>query len=260
MNRGPTPKPELAVTDWIASIDRESRALARAVAIASLDAPIPTCPEWRVRDLVHHLGGVHRWAATHVSEARMSEMGKEETEAVMDAFPDDASLPAWFEDGHQTLCRVLADAPSDLECWSFLPAVSPLAFWARRQAHETEIHRVDAEFAAGSDGLSFPVGGAADGIEEILFGFGSRARRLILDAEYRLALVPQDRPEGWLVHLGPNGIRARRRAGDADCRVRGPASDLYLLLWNRLPGSALEVEGNQAALESWQRTMQVTWS
>ncbi|MGA7362009.1 MAG: maleylpyruvate isomerase family mycothiol-dependent enzyme [Candidatus Dormiibacterota bacterium] len=260
MNRGPTPKPEPAITDWIASIDRESRSLAQAVAGAGLDAPVPTCPDWRVRDLMRHLGGVHRWAATHVSEARMSEMGQDETEAVMDSFPEDASLPEWFEEGHQTLGQVLVDAPSDLKCWSFLPAPSPLAFWARRQAHETEIHRADAEFAAGSDRLIFPAAVAADGIEEILFGFGSRARRLSLDREYRLAVIPQDRPEGWLVHLGPNGIRAQRRAGDADCHVRGTASDLYLLLWNRLPGSALTVEGDQTALASWQSTMQVTWS
>ena len=260
VNRGPTPEPELAMDEWIASIDRESRALARAMARAGLDAPVPTCPEWRVRDLLHHLGGVHRWAATHVSEARTSAMGKDEEEAAMASYPGDASLPEWFEEGHRTLCQVLVDAPSDLRCWTFLPAPSPLAFWARRQAHETEIHRADAEFAAGSDGVSFPAGVAGDGIEEILFGFGSRPRRLRLDAEYRLALIPLDRSEGWLVHLGPSGIRAQRQAGAADCRVRGTASDLYLLLWNRLPGTALEIEGNRAALESWQRTMRVTWT
>ena len=29
-------------------------------------ASVPTCPGWGFRDLVHHLGGVHRWAATFV--------------------------------------------------------------------------------------------------------------------------------------------------------------------------------------------------
>ena len=29
---------------------------------AGPDDPVPSCPEWTVRDLVRHLGGVHRWA------------------------------------------------------------------------------------------------------------------------------------------------------------------------------------------------------
>jgi len=44
----------------------------------------------------------------------------------------------------------LSAAPPDLRCWTFLPAPSPLAMWARRQAHETTVHRVDAELAAAS--------------------------------------------------------------------------------------------------------------
>jgi len=42
----------------------------------------------------------------------------------------------------------LASAPPDLDCLTFLAAPSPLAMWARRQAHETAIHRVDAESPA----------------------------------------------------------------------------------------------------------------
>ena len=34
-----------------------------------------------------------------------------------------------------------------MRCFAFLPAPSPLAFWARRQAHETGIHRADVESA-----------------------------------------------------------------------------------------------------------------
>ena len=46
------------------------------------------------------------------------------------------------------LIEALDSASPDLEAWTFLPAPSPLAMLARRQAHETAIHRYDAESAA----------------------------------------------------------------------------------------------------------------
>jgi hypothetical protein len=55
-------------------------------------------------------------------------------------------------------------------------------------------------------------------------------------------------------------VRAQRGQEDAGCRVRGTSSNLYLLLWNRLPSESLEVEGNREALESWRRMIKVRWS
>ena len=40
--------------------------MAAAVAGADPDGTVPTCPEWTVRDLVRHMGGVHRWATGFV--------------------------------------------------------------------------------------------------------------------------------------------------------------------------------------------------
>ena len=40
---------------------------------AGLDAPVPTCPDWTVLDLVAHQGMVHRWAAALVRGERPSD-------------------------------------------------------------------------------------------------------------------------------------------------------------------------------------------
>jgi uncharacterized protein (TIGR03083 family) len=56
-----------------------------------------------------------------------------------------------------------------------MDAPSPLAFWARRQAHETAIHRADAE-SAGGVRPEYPPDFAADGIDELLMGFGARRK------------------------------------------------------------------------------------
>jgi hypothetical protein len=47
---------------------------------------------------------------------------------------------------------------------------------------------------------------------------------------------------------------------DADGTVRGRASDLYLLLWNRGSTDALEVDGDAALLDLWRQSVRVRWS
>jgi uncharacterized protein (TIGR03083 family) len=187
-------------------------------------------------------------------------MPKQEVALLMQSPPEDGDLLTWFEEGQRRLLEALTMAPPDLTCWTFLPASSPLEFWARRQAHETEIHRVDAEFARGGRGVSFDPALAADGIEEMLFGFAARLRRLDLPDEMRMELAPKDLDRRWSVRLTPDGVRAERGTGDADCRLYGSASDLYLLLWNRLPADAVSLEGSPGALELWQRSVRIRWS
>ena len=43
---------------------------ADCAAAAGLGAPVPTCPGWRVRDLLRHGGFVHRRAAGYVAGQR----------------------------------------------------------------------------------------------------------------------------------------------------------------------------------------------
>ena len=123
--------------------------MAEAVARADPGAAVPTCPGWAVRDLVRHMGGVHRWATGLRRRRAHRRRAARVWTRSSGAGPDDAELADWLRQGCAALVAALGAAPADLECWSFLPAPSPLAMWARRQAHETAIHRVDAELAAG---------------------------------------------------------------------------------------------------------------
>ena len=54
----------------IDALRAEGRRLADATARLSLEADIPTCPGWKVRDPLRHLGGIHRWAGIHILQAR----------------------------------------------------------------------------------------------------------------------------------------------------------------------------------------------
>ncbi|OIJ68542.1 maleylpyruvate isomerase family mycothiol-dependent enzyme [Streptomyces mangrovisoli] len=251
-------------------LDREGALLAAAAERAGTDAPVPTCPDWRVRDLLRHTGMVHRWAAAHVAEGHTSPRPD-------GGLPDldGAELLAWFRDGHRSLVDTLRSAAPDVACWSFLPAPSPLAFWARRQAHETTVHRVDAESARGGAPTEITDAFAVDGIDELLRGFHARSRSRVRADRPRLLRV---RATGagadggdavWAVRLSSEPPAAEREdtadgplgdssLGDGDCEVAGTAAELYLALWNRRPFPA--VTGDPAAARLWRERSGINWS
>ena len=245
--------------DHLAALRRVGDLLAAAAEAGDLEAHIPACPDWRMRDLLQHMGDVHRWAAAHVAERRAEPIRR--VEGLAGPLPEDTELLAWFRRGHASLVATLEAADPDTECWSFLPAPSPLAFWCRRQAHETGIHRADAQSPSG-DITPFEPRFAEDGIEELLFGFFGRPAQ---DGELQtppatLCLRATDRDASWFVRIDAGGVRTERREGDADCSVAGTASDLHLLLWNRRSPEGLDVRGDDQVLKHWREHAQIHWS
>ena len=248
------------VSEHVRQLRADGDRFASALNRADLEIVVPTCPDWTVRDLAQHLGGVHRWATAYVRDGL--DVPDADLEATAGPWPSDAELSAWFRDGHDALVAALRDAPDDLSCWTFLEAPSPRAFWARRQAHETAIHRVDLDGATGPVG-AFPPAFAADGIDELLFGFlgrPGRAPRVAAPATFRLEA--EDAPRAWNVSLSSElfDICSDVPAVHADAVVRGTASDLYTLMWNRGRSDGLEVRGDASALDVWASSVAVRWS
>ncbi|WKX73628.1 maleylpyruvate isomerase family mycothiol-dependent enzyme [Streptomyces sp. XD-27] len=242
--------------EFIEVLEREGQLLGEAARIAGTGAPVPSCPAWRVRDLVAHTGVVHRFAARFVAEGLPARVPPPEEPG----FDGDALLD-WYRDGHRALVRTLTEAPPDVDCFAFLPAPTPLAFWARRQAHETAVHRVDAETAAGAGLSPFDAGFAADGIDELLAGFHSRPRsRVRTEVPYTLRVRTTDTSDVWTVHLTDDVPRTvRDGTGAADCELRGTAADLYLALWNRPPVGTVGTTGDEAVARLWRETSAITF-
>jgi uncharacterized protein (TIGR03083 family) len=209
------------------------------------------------------MGDVHRWAATHVAERRTERV--RDIPALFGPLPDDDHLLAWYREGHAHLVETLSTADPDVQCWSFLPAPSPLAFWARRQAHETSIHRADADSAAGAI-RPFSPALAADGVDELLFGFfgrGSTAAGVGSTPPARsLTLLAEDAGRAWSLRIAGASVRTTsgdEPATDTDCSVQGSASDLYLLMWNRRSEDGLAVSGDTTVLVDWHANARITW-
>ncbi|MFG2830334.1 maleylpyruvate isomerase family mycothiol-dependent enzyme [Streptomyces sp. NPDC048434] len=249
----------MEITEFVESLRLDGSLLADAAEEAGPDARIPACPEWRMRDLVTHTGRIHRWATEFVTQ------GLQQPNRPPEA-PDlaDDELVSWLREGHHHLVLALHSAPQDLSAWTFLPAPSPLAFWARRQAHETSVHRVDAQQALGASLTPLPSAFAADGIDELLTGFHARDRSKVrTDVPRTLRLrATNARGADWTVHLSdapPHTVRTSPEAGGegpdtgkpADCTIEGPAEELYLALWNRLPWDAMTITGDETLAGLW---------
>jgi uncharacterized protein (TIGR03083 family) len=248
---------ELSLTRHLDGLRSAMVAFVRYADRAGLQAPVPTCPEWTVRDLVAHQGMVHRWAASLVRGQR--DVDAEAFEAAGLAEPDPLE---WLRDGVIELAETLTRAPEDTAAPVFLhDAPRPREFWARRQCHETTVHAVDALAAA----LGRPPRAAetwieadlaGDGIDELLGGFLTRPRsRLRCEDDSVLVVAPADLPDWWLVELGPRpAVTSRRRGPRApgDWELEGTAVDVYLSLWNRTDPAALG--------PGWRDRAAVTWS
>ncbi|MFF2361409.1 maleylpyruvate isomerase family mycothiol-dependent enzyme [Streptomyces sp. NPDC058122] len=256
----------MEIREFVETLDREGRSLATAAEKAGVDAEVPTCAGWQVRDLVRHTGMVHRWATAFVAEGHTSY----HPDGGLPDLDHDALL-TWFRDGHRRLVDTLSDASPDVRCWTFLPAPSPLAFWARRQAHETTVHRVDAESALGGEPTAVQPDFAVDGIDELLSGFHGRDRSKIRTEEPRVLRVrATDRADAvWTVRLSSEAPFTERgghphtdtdtdQNADVDCELAGPVAGLYLALWNRAPFPTVTGDASLATL--WRERSAITWS
>jgi uncharacterized protein (TIGR03083 family) len=253
--------PQLSADRYVAEIEASTAGLAEILAEHDQSLPIPTCPEWTLRQLVTHVGRTHRWAA-------------EITRTRSDAFipfrqvpdgklPDDhAEQLAWLRAGAALVVDAVREADSDL-VWTFRgPARAD--FWIRRMAHETLVHRADAQLAAGS--VAEPVidaDVAADAIDEWLTLLTAG---ILGNADERTELLPagaalhihatEDGLGGrgeWMVRHDADGLTVEPGHGKGDAALTGPAASLLLVLMRRRPVSdpAVTVHGDSAVVDGW---------
>jgi hypothetical protein len=61
----------------------------------------------------------------------------------------------------------------------------------------------------------------------------------------------------WIVTVGPEGVSVEGAHDKGDFAVGGPASDLFLLLWNRVGADGLQVFGDAGLLDRWREAVRM---
>ena len=240
-------------------IEASTQTLAGLVDDADLASPVPSCPDWTLRQLATHVGRAHRWAAA-IASTRSAEFIP--FRQVPDGkFPDDPAEQApWLRAGAARVIEAVREAGSD-PVWAF-GGQRPASFWGRRMAHETAVHRADAELAVGREPRFEPYL-AADAIDEYLDFLSGPAPG---DPDPRLGALPVgavmhvhatdeglDGAGEWLVRRTGSAVKVDHGHGRGDVALRGPAGRLLLVLVRRIPPDdpGVQVLGDESVLTGW---------
>ncbi|MFI9007051.1 maleylpyruvate isomerase family mycothiol-dependent enzyme [Actinosynnema sp. NPDC053489] len=225
--------------DFVPHLRTEYAALRAAALAVGPDAPVPTCPGWTIRDLVDHQARTHSWALRALRTPADGERPRPE-----DRPADWDELLAWGQEKLAELADTLAGGTSDTPAWSFV-GPRTFGFWSRRQAHETAVHRLDAEHARhGTEvpSLLFDAGFAADGVDEYLTWMLTHVtRRRPVERAGRVLFHAADAGRAWELRLTPGEPPVvgpiTDSATDEDATVAGTADALYRAVWGRPTGA-----------------------
>lgn len=206
-------------------LDREYRTLADLVP-ATLDLPVPACPGWTGEDLARHTAIVYLHKAETIRTGERPSHGWPPVS--IGSLPAPALLAHSFTSLTDQLDRHRPEDPAE----TFVPGDQTVGFWIRRLTHETAIHRVDLQDAAGGGATPLEPDLSVDGIDEVLTVMLVRSRpdRAASGAVVRL----EAGGHSWDVRLDPGQVGITRDAtADGHPTVRTDPEGLLLWLWGR---------------------------
>jgi uncharacterized protein (TIGR03083 family) len=238
-------------SEYCDELDIEVDRYVGALANADVMSPVPSCPEWTVRDLTEHLGKVHRWADQLV--------GARSTTRIPRAGMGDGDIDPngdWLRSGGRALVATLRLANPDDPMWAW-GADQHVRFWARRQLHETMVHRIDLELAMGVTS-SVKSAVALDAIDEFFANLKSdsdiavRARPQISEREW-LEFRTTDASTRWGVALSVEGYEFVDTVTEPDAVMVAEPAELLAAVLRRRPLERCEVtiEGDASLVDHW---------
>ncbi|WP_344219173.1 maleylpyruvate isomerase family mycothiol-dependent enzyme [Kribbella sancticallisti] len=211
---------------YLACLQADSARLAE-VGRLGLDAEVPSCPGWTVESVLRHVALVY----LHKIEALRSGVRPEPWPPNL----DERDTLELYDEARAAIVTALETAGTDLATWTFSPDDKTSAFWYRRMALETVIHRIDAEL--GHDVVT-PVDQdlALDGIDEVLVLMLGGPWWEEGDTEHPVDATIRITSEGrsWTIRLDAKSATVTPGSeGDVDAEVFGDAPEIFLWLWGR---------------------------
>lgn len=244
--------------DFAGAFVQENRAFAELFDGVDESTPVPTCPEWNLKQLFRHVGRGDRWAAQIVREQREDYLDPRTVEGGKPPADPAAAIP-WLHGGAQQLVDAVELTGGHTPVWTFL-GPRPASWWIRRRLHEVAVHRADAAIAVGGDFTLEPTL-AADAItewlERVVVQAGGNGAPLPLGPDHTLHLHATDPGLGeageWTVAVDQGRITWSHQHGKGSAALRGGATELLLAMLRRRPlaDTGIELFGDAGVWENW---------
>ena len=249
----------------IDSVIDQSRDVAAMVAGADPATPVPSCPDWTLRDLVEHIGATQRWVTRLVADQVADPMAAFSI-AWQKAPADPRAWPEWLEDGAASAAAAFDSAPVGAAV--FDPALSGdgLGYWSARLFGEVTVHRIDAALATDNTYVLTPdlageaidewlsnvtsAGWAANvpGFSDAMRGDGETTRFSAPGIDRSWTIRRTEAP----LELNRGNGSTRTGTDDATVTVEGDPADLLFVISRRRPvdeATQCTVVGSRAELD-----------
>lgn len=240
--------------DYEGAIVEGAEAIASALA-RDPERSVGNCPGWDLAQLAGHVGSLYQRVAEQVRSRSPEAVHPSDIPSP----PTGGARVEWLREAAKGLMEAFASAEDAAPAGRWRDRAITAGLWRRRMAHETVIHRVDAEDAFGDD-VVLDGGLAVDGIDEVLELFipFSTAKEGWPPSD-PLWLVRNDGSQHWWVRPGTNGVEVLSQPPDglagsdseSFARVDGTAAELLLTRWKRRKRAASAVAGSVDVLEQW---------
>lgn len=207
------------------------------------DGRVPWSDRWTVRSVARHVAGSHHAVALILSDRPTADFAQ--AAAMPRVETSEPDFPEWFAANTQRLLAQCRSVPPTDVCWSPHPLITGTgAYWRRRIAYDTLVHRWDAEVGAGIAGSAMNPDVAADAVAELLH-IGLRVTRAVATAPAgpAIRLMCTDGPSEWHLDLAEAGrLTIHSEPIDVAVTLRGTAEALLLWLWGRIDLAAGEID------------------
>jgi uncharacterized protein (TIGR03083 family) len=235
--------------------DYQRLASVASVSEAALARKVPTCPDWTLKDLVDHVAHVYLHKVECIRH-----------NAAPDPWPapglDQGSRLDLLHRAYRELSDEFAARDPGSPAYTWFDGDHTVGFWMRRMAHETAIHRIDAELAAGVPSQPVPDDLALDGIDEVLDRFlvwpstkWTEEFEQVLEPKQVGSVAISTGAKRWLVSWSPSGlVTAGAGDGAADAEIGGSPEAVLRWLWRRSDES-LSVTGEETKVEQLRRLL-----
>lgn len=226
---------------FLSCLQADSARLAE-VGRMGLAADVPSCPGWTVESVLRHT------ALVYLHKVEIIRLG-----ARPEPWPPelaDRDALDLYDEARARVVAALEQAGPDVPTWTFSPEDHSTAFWFRRMAQETAVHRVDAELAHD---VPTPIDRelALDGIDEVLglmlggpwWQEGDTAYPV--DATVRVTAGGRS----WTARLDAKTATVTEGAGgEVAAEIFGEPDTVLLWLWGRKGPEAIQTAGDDAVV------------